>query len=286
MRMRYFLGAMVTILFTFSALANDTLNKIKQSGTIYLGVRDTSIPFSYLDNHQQYVGYSVDLCTHIITSIQKKLNLATLHIKKVPVHTSNRIPLIANGTIDLSCDVTIYTKDRAERVGFSTPIFFVNNALVAKKNTGIKTVADLKGKSVVVLAGSVNLQTMVAQNKTQQLGIKILTVKDSAEAFLMVETGRAAAFAQDDILLKALIAQAKTPQDYILFDGTTPLGSYGLLFRKNDASFKKIVDDTLRQLFQSGEIKPLYAKWFERPLAPKGMQLNWPMPAQLKQAYQ
>ena len=257
------------------------LKKIKESGTLTLGVRDSSIPFSYLDDKQSYQGYSIDLCLKAATAIQKKLGLTSLNIKMVPVTSATRIPLIANGTTDISCDSATNNQERWNQVAFSVTEFVTANKFLSKKAANLKTLDDLKGKTVVSTSGTSNLKQITALNAERNLGMNILAAKDHAEAFLMVETGRAAAFVMDDILLSSLAANSKAPGDYQVSSEALSVEPYGLILPKGDNEFKKVVDDALTVVYKGDDIKKIYAKWFQSPIPPKGVNLNVPMSPQL-----
>ncbi|MFL9927014.1 amino acid ABC transporter substrate-binding protein [Herbaspirillum lusitanum] len=259
-----------------------TLKKIKDTGTLTLGVRDSSIPFSYLDDKQSYQGYSIDLCLKAATAIQKKLGLTSLNVKMVPVTSATRIPLIANGTTDISCDSATNNMERQKQVAFSVTEFVTANKFLAKKSANLKTLDDLKGKTVVSTSGTSNLKQITTLNTERNLGLNILAAKDHAEAFLMVETGRAAAFVMDDILLSSLAANSKAPGDYTVSAEALSVEPYGLILRRDDAPFKKVVDDALTVVYKGDDIKKIYAKWFQSPIPPKGVNLNVPMSAQLQ----
>jgi glutamate/aspartate transport system substrate-binding protein len=258
------------------------LKKIKDSGTLTLGVRDSSIPFSYLDDKQSYQGYSIDLCLKAATAIQKKLGLTSLNIKMVPVTSATRIPLIANGTTDISCDSATNNQERWNQVAFSVTEFVTANKFLSKKAANLKTLDDLKGKTVVSTSGTSNLKQITALNAERNLGMNILAAKDHAEAFLMVETGRAAAFVMDDILLSSLAANSKAPADYQVSSEALSVEPYGLILPKGDNDFKKVVDDALTVVYKGDDIKKIYAKWFQSPIPPKGVNLNVPMSPQLQ----
>lgn len=258
------------------------LKKIKESGTLTLGVRDSSIPFSYLDDKQSYQGYSIDLCLKAATAIQKKLGLTSLNIKMVPVTSATRIPLIANGTTDISCDSATNNQERWNQVAFSVTEFVTANKFLSKKSANLKTLDDLKGKTVVSTSGTSNLKQITALNAERNLGMNILAAKDHAEAFLMVETGRAAAFVMDDILLSSLAANSKAPGDYQVSSEALSVEPYGLILPKGDNDFKKVVDDALTVVYKGDDIKKIYAKWFQSPIPPKGVNLNVPMSPQLQ----
>lgn len=258
-----------------------TLKKVKDTGTLTLGVRDSSIPFSYLDDNQSYQGYSIDLCMKAATAVQKSLGLIKLDVKMVPVTSATRIPLMANGTVDLECGSTSNNLERQQQVSFAPTTFVTANRVLAKKSANIKTLDDLKGKTVVSTSGTAPLKQLTQLNAERNLGMNILTAKDHAEGFLMVETGRATAFLMDDILLSSLAATSKSPNDYMISAEALSVEPYGLIERKGDPAFKKVVDTAIINLMKSGEINKIYAKWFNAPIPPKGINLNFPMSPQL-----
>jgi glutamate/aspartate transport system substrate-binding protein len=259
-----------------------TLKKIKDTGMITLGVRDSSIPFSYLDDKQSYQGYSIDLCMKIVTAVQKDLGLTALNVRMNPVTSATRIPLMANGTVDLECGSTTNNLERQKQVAFAPTTFVTANRLLAKKSSNIKTLADMKGKSIVSTSGTSNLKQITQLNAERNLGMNIMTAKDHAEAFLMVETGRAVAFAMDDILLASLAASSKNPSEYAITSEALSTEPYGIMLRRDDPEFKKVVDTAIANVMKSGEIDRIYKKWFLSPIPPKGVNLNMPMSAALK----
>ena len=266
------------------ALAQDspTLKKIKDSGTITIGHRDSSIPFSYYDDKQQVVGYSIDICMKVVDAIKAELKMPNLQVKLNPVTSATRIPLIANGTIDLECGSTTNNIERQKQVGFTNTYFVTANRYVAKKSSNINTLTDLKGKTVVSTSGTTNLKWITEENAKQNLGLSILTAKDHAEAFLMVETGRAVAFFMDDILLYSLVANSKSPGDFMVGNEAYTVEPYGAMMPRDDAGFRKVVDGATAKLYTSPAMAALYDKWFNKPIPPKGIALNVPMSAQLK----
>ena len=239
-----------------------TLKKIKDSNTITLGVRETSLPFSYLDPNQNVIGYSIDLCGKIVDAIKTELNLPNLQVKQVPVISQTRVPLVANGTVDLECGSTTNTLTRQKQVEFSHVTFIGGTRLLVKVSSGVKEVEDLKGKTVSVSQGTTNERIIKNLSDQKQLGIKVLNVKDHGEGFLAVETGRVVANVSDDIQLMALAANAKKPKDYAVVGRHLSYEPFGLMFRRGDADFKLIVNKTLSGLFRSGEIEKIYDKWF------------------------
>ncbi len=259
-----------------------TLKKIKDAGTITLGHRDTSIPFSYYDDKQQVVGYAMDICLRIVDAVKAELKLPKLDVKLNPVTSATRIPLMANGTIDLECGSTTNNLERQKQVAFTITHFVTANRYVAKKASKISKLADLKGKTVVSTSGTTNIKWLTEENQKQNLGMNIIAAKDHAESFLMVDTGRAAAFFMDDILLYSLVATARNPGDWVIGTEAYTIEPYGIMMRRDDPAFKKVVDGAVSQLYKSGQINPIYEKWFQKPVPPKGINLNVPMSPQFK----
>lgn len=284
MRKLPLVAALVAAAVALPAVAQDspTLKKIKESGTITIGHRDSSIPFSYYDDKQQVVGYAIDICMKVVDAIKAELKMPNLQVKLNPVTSATRIPLIANGTIDLECGSTTNNAERQKQVGFTNTYFVTANRYVAKKSSNINTLADLKGKTVVSTAGTTNIKWLTEENARQNLGMSILTAKDHAEAFLMVETGRAVAFFMDDILLYSLVANSKAPGDYMVGNEAYTVEPYGAMMPRDDEGFRKIVDGATAKLYTSPEMAALYDKWFNKPVPPKGIALNVPMSPQLK----
>lgn len=266
-----------------TSAAQGTLKKIADANAITLGVRDASIPFSFLDDKQEAVGYSVDLCMNVVEAARKELKRPNLEVKKQVVTSSNRIPLIANGTVDLECGSTVNNIERQKLVAFSLTTFVVNTKFIVPKASGAQRLQDLKGQRVAVTSGTNTMQKINEINAKTGLGLTILPGKDHGESFLMVQTGRAVAFAEDDILLAGLAANSKNPNDYrlIAIEGM-PSDPYALMMRMDDPQFKALVDGALRAVFASGEIERIYDKWFEKPIPPRGIKLNFPPSEQWK----
>jgi glutamate/aspartate transport system substrate-binding protein len=262
---------------TFGQELTGTLKKIKDTGAITLGHRESSVPFSYYDDRQQVVGYAMDLCSRIVEGVKDSLKLAKLDTKLNPVTSATRIPLMANGTIDLECGSTTNNLERQKQVSFTITHFVTANRFVSKKSANLKTVEDLKGKTIVSTSGTTNLKQITEIGAQKGLNLNILAAKDHAEAFLMVETGRAAAFVMDDILLYSLVAGSKAPQDYVISTDALSVEPYGIMLRREDAPFKKVVDEAMTATYRSGAINPIYDKWFLKPIPPKSINLNVPM---------
>ena len=262
--------------------AADTLAKVKQSGVFTIGHRDASIPLSYYDDKQQPIGYSMDICQKVAEAVKKELNLPKMEVKYQLVTSANRIPLLANGTVDIECGSTTNNADRQKQVSYLPTTFVTANRIVYKKNSGVKKLADLKGKTLVSTAGTTNIKQVTELNAAQNLGINIVSANGHAESFLMVETGRAVAFAMDDILLAGLVANSKTPGDFEISSEALSVEPYGIMVRKDDPKFKKLADGVVTGLMTSGEINKIYDKWFLKSIPPKNINMNIPMSANLK----
>ena len=264
--------------------ADGRLEKIKSTGEIALGHRDTSIPFSYLDDKQQPIGYSMDICYGIIDVLKEKLEMDDIAIRYVPVTSSTRIPLVANGTVDINCGSSTNTIERQVQVDFAPTTFVTATRFVAKKSSNINKLEDLKGKTVVSTAGTSNIRWATGANESENLGMNIIPSKDHAEAFLTVDQGRAMVFFMDDILLAGLVATSRNPDDWMISEDAYTIEPYALMLPKNDPEFKKTVDDAIIAMMEDGTIQKLYTKWFESPIPPTDVNMNWPMSEPLKRA--
>jgi glutamate/aspartate transport system substrate-binding protein len=268
------------VLVTVPALAQEltgTLQKIKDAGAITLGHRESSVPFSYYDDNQRVIGYAMDLCYRIVDAVKSNLKVNGLEVKLNPVTSATRIPLIANGTVDLECGSTTNNLEREKQVSFTITHFVTANRFVSKKSANLKTVDDLKGKTIVSTSGTTNIKQINEIGAERHLDLNIIAAKDHAEAFLMVETDRAAAFVMDDILLSSLVATSKSPADYVISAKALSVEPYGIMLRRDDPAFKKVVDDEMTATYKSGAINAIYEKWFLKPIPPKGVNLNVPM---------
>ena len=263
-----------------------TLKNIKETGAITLGHRDSSIPFSYLDDNQKPIGFAMDICYKIVDAVKKELKLDKLEVKLNPVTSSTRIPLLANGTIDLECGSTTNNAERQKQISFTNTHFLTASRFVSKKSSKINSIDDLKGKPVVSTSGTTNIKQLTEANAARNLGVNIIPAKDHAEAFLMVETDRAVAFVMDDILLASLVAGSKEPDAYVISkDAFSKPEPYGIMLRKDDPAFKKVVDGATAAFYQSADSQKLYDKWFMQKIPPKGLNLNAPISAELKHEF-
>ena len=270
---------------TLAAEPTGTLKKIKDTGSISLGHRESSIPFSYYDDKQQVIGYSHEIMLKAVDAIKDELKLAKLTVRTVPVTSQNRIPLLQNGTVDIECGSTTNNTERQKQVSFSTTIFVIGTRLLTKKDSGIKDFADLAGKNVVTTAGTTSERLLRKYNDDNKLGISIISAKDHGESFLTLETGRAVAFMMDDALLYGELAKAKKPGDWIVVGTPMSREAYGCMLPKDDAAYKKVVDGAIVKLMSSGEIEKIYAKWFMSPIPPKGLNLSFPFSDDMKALY-
>ncbi|GJE70142.1 amino acid ABC transporter substrate-binding protein [Methylorubrum podarium] len=288
------LTALVAATAASSARANNpagqdltgTLKKVKDTGALTIGYRDASVPFSYLDGSQKPVGYAYEICLKVADAVKAHLKLDKLDVRLNPVTSATRIPLIANGTIDLECGSTTNNADRQRQAAFTNTHFLTATRFVAKKEKGLDKTDDLKGRTVVSTSGTTNIRQINEINAARGLGMRILPAKDHAEGFLMMETGRADAFVMDDVLLAALVAGSKTPEAYtISSEAQSRPEPYGIMLRKDDAPFKAVVDAATAALYKSPEGKALYDKWFTQPIPPRGINLKLPMSEAMQKVF-
>jgi ABC-type amino acid transport substrate-binding protein len=268
-------------LLAVSAPLAQTLDKVKASGSIALGYRESSIPFSYLDDKAQPTGFAWEICQRIVDEVKRATSRADLKVTTQAVTSANRIPLLQNGTIDIECGSTTNNSDRQKQVAFATNYFYTGTRFLVKAGSPVKTLADLKGKIVVSTTGSTNFRIMRTLNEEQKLGFELIGAKDHAESALLVQSGRAEAFAMDDILLYGLRASAANPAELAVVGDAIQVEPYAIMLRKDDPGFKALVDGVLARLMDSGEFARLYTKWFQSPIPPKGVNLNAPMAKEL-----
>ncbi len=258
-----------------------TLDKVKASGSITVAYRDSSIPFSYLDDKAQPVGFGWEICGKIVDAVKKATGRADLKVQSQAVTSANRIPLLMNGTIDIECGSTTNNSERAKQVAFATNYFYTGTRFLVKSSSGVKSLDDLKGKTVVSTTGTTNYKIIRNLNEEKKLGIDLIGAKDHADSALLVQTGRALAFGMDDILLYGLKASSANPADFAVVGEAIQVEPYAIMVRRDDPAFKKLVDDTLAGLMKSGEFDKLYKKWFQSPIPPKGINLSAPMSKEL-----
>ena len=262
-----------------------TLKKVKETNSITVGYRESSIPFSYLDNNGKPIGYAMELCGKVVDAVKADLKMPDLKVNYTPVTSSNRIPLLENGTIDLECGSTTNSVARQKQVAFGPTYFVINVTAAVKKDSGISDFAQLAGKTIVTTSGTTAVPLLKKYEKTKDMEFKEIYGKDHAESFLLMADGRASAFVMDDILLAGQIANSKDPAAYKILPGSLRQEPYSMMLRKDDPQFKALVDKTIDGVMKSGEINKIYAKWFTSPIPPKGINLNFPETPAIKEAF-
>ena len=262
-----------------------TLKKVKETGSFTIGYRESSIPFSYLDDKQQPIGYAMDLCMKVVDAVKADLKMPGLKLNLQPVTSSNRIPLLQNGTIDMECGSTTNSVVRQQQVAFGPTYFVINVTAAVKKSSNVNALADLNGKTVSTTSGTTSVPLIKAYKKTEHVTVKEIYGKDHGESFLLLADDRAAAFIMDDILLAGQIANSKSPADYKIIAESLREEPYSMMLRKDDAQFKALVDKTVGGVMKTGEIEKIYAKWFMNPVPPKGINMNFPMTPPIREAF-
>jgi glutamate/aspartate transport system substrate-binding protein len=279
---------LATLGYAHAANAQDlsgTLKKVKDTGTITIGYRESSIPFSYLDDKQQPVGYAMELCMKIVDAVKADLKLPNLKVNLQPVTSGNRIPQLQAGNIDIECGSTTNSVERQKQVSFGPTYFVINVTAAVKKNSGIKTLADLNGKTISTTSGTTSVPLLKQYEKTKSVNVKEVYGKDHAESFLLLAQDRVSAFVMDDILLAGQIANSGNPGDYTIIPESLRQEPYSMMIRKDDAQFKALVDKTIGAIMKSGDIHKIYAKWFTSPIPPKNVNLNFAETPAIKAAF-
>ncbi|BEP58757.1 amino acid ABC transporter substrate-binding protein [Variovorax sp. V118] len=268
---------------SFAQTGGDTLQKIKETGAITLGYRESSVPFSFLDSQQKPVGISMDLCAAVVDKVKQQLNMPKLEFKQVAVNSSNRIPLVVNGTVDIECGGTANNAARQKQVAFSVATFVSQPLWLVRVDSGVKSPADLKGKTIVVTQGSNAVGFARKFNEEQKMALMTIAAKDHGESMLTLDSNRAVAWLEDDILLAGEKANSRNSASFALMPGGFDNIYYGLMLRKDDPAFKALVDGVIGNLMKSGEYDKLYKKWFEAPIPPRNVSLAFPMTEKLKE---
>ncbi|MBI3451415.1 MAG: amino acid ABC transporter substrate-binding protein [Rhodospirillales bacterium] len=258
------------------------LKRIKERSAINIGHREASIPFSYIGSEGKPIGYSIDLCMKIVDRIKETLETPNLAVKFVPVTGQTRIPLMANGTIDLECGSTTNNLTRSKQVDYLAITFIAGTKLATKKNSGIKEIEDLKGKTIAVPLGTTNEKAIKSIVEEKKLDVKIVNVKDMPQGWLALETGRADAFATDNVLLYGLISKAKNPEQYEVTGRFLSYDPYGIMIPRHDSTFRLLGNTVLADLMRSGEINALYDRWFNPGLT----DIRMPLENTLKTAFE
>jgi glutamate/aspartate transport system substrate-binding protein len=287
-RFRLFAALAALAFVAMPAVAEElagTLKKIRETGAITIGHRESSIPFSYLDDAQRPVGYAMDLCMKVVEAVKAELRMPGLKVNLQPVTSANRIPLMQNGTVDLECGSTTNSLKRQEQVVFGPTYFVVNITAAVKADSGIRTLADLNGKTIATTSGTTSVPLLKQYEKTAAIDVKEIYGKDHAESFLLLANDRAAAFVMDDILLAGQIANSPTPAAYRIIPESLRQEPYSMMLRRDDPQFKALVDRAVGDLMRSGEIEQIYEKWFASPIPPRGTNLNFPMTPAIRDAF-
>lgn len=285
-----FLGlglAIAALCGTAAAQDAGTLRKIKDSGTIQIGARDSQIPFSYkLSADSAPIGFTNDICLKIVDAVKARLGLPKIEVRYTMLNSTNRIPLLQNGTVDLDCATTTNTTQRQQQVDFAPSHFVTSITAAVKKSSGINALPDLNGKNVATVSGSTSIQLLRGARKSGTIEVNEIAGKDTSDGFLLLSTGRADAYVLDDVQLAGMIASAPNPGDYkILTKESLRQEPYGIMLRKDDPEFKALVDETVTGLMKSGAIEQLYAKWFLSPIPPRNANLNFPMTDAVREIY-
>ncbi|MDM0087417.1 MULTISPECIES: amino acid ABC transporter substrate-binding protein [unclassified Variovorax] len=260
-----------------SAELTGRLKTIQDRNFITVAYRESSVPFSYLGSNAEPIGYAQEICGKVVDEIKKVVGRPNLEIRRQAVTSQNRIPLMQNGTIDLECGSTVNNPERQAQVSFSTTYFVVGAKFVALKSSNLHTLKDLKGKTVVATTGSNTVPRIRRIDRAEHLDLNLIQAKDFSDSMLTFTSGRAEAFFEDDINLVGQIAFTLNPANYTLSTDTLSKDPYAIMLPRGEAEFKAIADKTIEKLYASGEIKALYAKWFQSPIPPRGVNLNFPM---------
>ena len=265
--------------------AEDTLKKIKDSGSVTMGVRESSGALAYTLGDGKYTGFHYDVCQHVLSDIQKQLGIAKLDIKYQPVTSQNRIPLVQNGTVDIECGSTTNNATRLKDVSFAPTLYVEEVRIAVKANSGITGIAQLNGKTVATTTGTTSVQLLRKNKRAAGMDFKELNGKDHSDSFLLLESGRADAFVMDGQILAGLISKAKSPSDFKIVGEPLSVEPIAIMYRKDDPAFKKAVDDSVRAMAKSGEVAKLYDKWFLQPIPPANTKVGLPASEATKAAW-
>lgn len=280
---------LVPAAFALTALnvlaASPTLDRIRETGAIRLAHRANSVPFSYLDASGKPIGYSMDLCMRLVDAIRVQLHRPDLHVQYVQVTPATRIDAVLTGKADLECASTNNASERRTKVAFTIPHYIAKGRLLVKTSSGIQELSDLRGKTVVSTQGSANGDLVRQLSDAGGLGITVVEASDHAEAFAMVASGRAQAFAMDDVILAGLRANAKNPADFMIVGKSQQVVPYAIMLGKNDPVFKKQIDEAMTKVILDGEAERLYKKWFQQPIPPNNINLGIPMSLLLRDSF-
>lgn len=278
-------GALCVTLLSPAWAGAGQIEKIRETHEIVIAHRDASIPFSYLDDQKHPIGYAMDLCAKIVAALERELKIPTITVRYLPVTSASRIPAVADGLAAMECGSTTNTAERRKQVDYTIAHFISASRLLVRTDAGIDKLEDLEGKTVVSTKGTTNVRTLERVSRERVLRLKVVQAQDHAEGFSMVVNKQASAFAMDDVLLYGLRANSGQPESFKVIGKSMSIEPYAIVLPKGDAAFKKLVDAEMRRIILSGEIKPLYRKWFEQAVPPKGINLSLPMPTMLRDSF-
>ena len=262
-----------------------TLKKIKDTGTIVLGTRESSGALAYTLGDGKYVGFHTEMAEHIAKDIQRDLKLPKLDVKYQPVTSQNRIPLVQNGTVDLECGSTTNNAARQKDVAFAMTTYVEEGRIVVKANSGITGIAGLNGKTVATTTGTTSVQTLRKNKRASGMDFKELFGKDHSDSFLLLESGRADAFVMDGQIVAGLVSKSKNPADFKILSETLSVEPIACMMRKDDPAFKKAVDSSIQAMVKSGELAKMYDKWFVQAIPPANTKVGLPLSDATKQAW-
>jgi glutamate/aspartate transport system substrate-binding protein len=285
MKKSILVATLLAAAFAAQAQTTDTLKKIKDTGTVVMGVRGSSGALSYTLGEGKYVGYHVELCQRALEDIRKQLGLAKLDIKYQEVTSANRIPLVQNGTVDIECGSTTNNEARAKDVAFAHTAYVEEVRILTKVNSGIKGIADLAGKTVATTTGTTSVQLLRKHERATGVDFKEVFGKDHADSFLLLESGRADAFVMDGQIVAGLASKSKSPADYHMVGEVLSVEPIGIMVRKDDPAFLAAVNKTLDGLMKSGEIAKIYDKWFVQAIPPTNTKVDLPASEATKNAW-
>src|SRR5471032_124467 len=276
MKKSLLVAALLATAVAAQAQTTDTLKKIKDTGSVVMGVRGSSGALSYTLGEGKYTGYHVELCQHALEDIRKQLGLAKLDIKYQEVTSANRIPLVQNGTVDIDCGSTTNNEARAKDVAFAHTAYVEEVRILTKVNSGIKNIGDLNGKSVATTTGTTSVQLLRKNERATGVDFKEVFGKDHGDSFQLLESGRADAFVMDGQIVAGLASKSKSPADYVIVGPALSVEPEAIMVRKDDPAFLAQVDKTIDGLMKSGEIAKIYDKWFMQPVPPTNTKVNLP----------
>lgn len=278
--MRYFVNTLLAALCisaSWTASAADMLAKIRETQTMVIAFRESSMPFSYRDEKGQPVGYAVDLCLKIADAVKRELKLSNLKVELLPVDSVTRFSMLIEGKAALECGATTNNAERRQRVAFTIPHFFSGVRMLVRKGSGIENWPDLRNRTVVTTRNTTTIKLLDERNNVRSLNIKLAEGVDDPASFAMVEQGKADAFPMDDVLLYSLRAASKTPSQFAIVGEPLSVEPYAIMLPKDDAAFKRVVDHEMIRLINDGELQRIYNRWFTQPIGSKGINLNMPM---------